>query len=264
MAARAVAQAYWPHFALDSQPSAGLHVLLFTVSKDFTRTELKDDPFRDVVADSLDYVQENRTKVLTIAAVVIAVVVGGIAFRGYQQRQNAAAREAFAEALRYFNGVVDTEQRAGRVTFATTIEKRNRTTEVLEKLAADFPNRREGIMGKYYLGLVKIEAEQDDEAKPLLQDVANSSDGEAASLARIALGQLLAREGDDAGATVQFQAALDHPSTLVPKEVAQLELGRHLAKSDPENAKPLLQELMAVPGPVGVSAGQALREIGGV
>lgn len=234
------------------------------MAKEFTREELKDDAFRDVVAESLEYVQENRTKVLTIATLVIAAIVGVIAFRGYQQRQVADARAQFGEALRHFNGVVDTEQRPGRVTFATTIEKRNRTSELLEKLSTDHPSRREGVMARYYLGLVSVEAGKDEEARPHLESVVGSSDDEAASLARIALGQLLARAGDSAGATAQFQAALDNPSTLVPKEVAQLQLGKHLAQSDPENARPLLQELMTVPGPIGVSAGQALRDIGGI
>ena len=82
-------------------------------------------------------------------------------------------------------------------------------------------------------------------------------------LARLALADSLAQQDKTDEARKEYEQLIQHPDAAVPKERAQLQLARMLAESDPEAAKPLLEELMAQPGPVSVAAGTTLRQIQG-
>jgi predicted negative regulator of RcsB-dependent stress response len=149
------------------------------------------------------------------------------------------------------------------MTFTTTIERRNRTTEGFESVKRQFPGTAEADAAEYYLALLEMEDAKYQEAQPRLETASQSSDAETAALARLALAELFEQQGKDAEAREQYQCLVDHPTTMVPKGRAQLELARYLSTREPEKAKEILNQLVQQPGVLGGAATAALRELQG-
>lgn len=224
---------------------------------------MKRDEIGEELADSVHYLVEHRNKV--IVAAILAVVIGaGLAFYlGHRRTQRAEARKALHKAIELFHGRVDTEQRIGIVTFTTTIERRNRTTEGFELVKRQFAGSAEADTSEYYLALLDMEDEKYQEAQPKLETAIRSSDAETAALARLALAELFEQQNKDAEARGQYQYLVDHPTTMIPKGRAQLLLARYLSTREPDRAKEILKELMQQPGVLGGAATAALRELAG-
>lgn len=229
---------------------------------EFSRKRLKQDRFAEVVGKEVQLFQQHRTSITIVAVAVIAAIVGGYSYSAYRARVAEEAKSAFMAAVRLYGGTVTTEPRPGFVTYTTAGERQRRVTEAFEEILSDYPTRPEAAGAHYYLGLLDIEQQKDDDAKADLEK-AVAGGGEYASMARLVLADLLARNDQVDEAKQQYQHLIDHPSGLVPKERAQLAYARMLADKDPEAAKPLLEELMAQPGAVSVAAGTTMRRIQG-
>jgi predicted negative regulator of RcsB-dependent stress response len=229
----------------------------------FTRKTLKQDRFAEEVTHGVEYVSEHRRKVITIIVAAVVAVVATTGWLSYSRNRAEKAQEALAEAINQFHGVVDTEERVGFVTFSTTIERFREVTTDLEGVITEYSGRPEADQAGYYLALLEIEQGKLTEARDRLAAVAGRGDEETAALARLVLGDLLAREGKLEEAKTELQRVVDKPTRAVPKERAQLALARAMAKAEPEKAKEILQELMANPGPVSVAAGVTMRQLEG-
>jgi predicted negative regulator of RcsB-dependent stress response len=229
-----------------------------------SRKSLKRDEIGEELADSVNYLVEHR-KVVIITAVLALVIGSGLAFYlGHRRTQIAEARKALQAAIELFHGRVDTEPHMGIITFTTTIERRNRTTEAFEGVKKQFPGTPEADASEYYLALLDMEQGKYQEAQPKLESAIQSSDKEFAALARLALAEdYQNQDNKDAEVKQQYQYLIDHPTTIVPKGRSQLALARYLSKSDPAQAKQILDELIRQPGVLGGAASAALGELSG-
>lgn len=228
-----------------------------------TRKQLKQDRFAEEVGQSVAYVSSHRKQVLILGVVVVAAVIGILAYVGYQSR---VAREAEAElqrAIEMYHGVVNTEQQMGRVTFPTTIARFRDTTEQLEKVIREYAGREEEAAAQYYLALLEIEQEKIQEAQTRLESLLDRTESQYASLARLVLANLYARQQQDEQARRHYEHLIEHPSRVVPKSRAQLAYAEYLAQADPEAAKALIEEMQKQPGPASVQAARVLRQIEG-
>lgn len=228
-----------------------------------TRKQLKQDRFVEEVGRQAAYFTAHRKQVLGAAVAILLGIVAAVSWVRYERSQEGAARKALYEAIRLYHGAVTTEQRLGFLTFATTGERIRRTSEAFDEVISEFGSHKQGKAAEYYLGLLEMEQEKLDEARKRLEAVVPEADEAYSSLARLALADLLARQGDAEGSRKHYQHLIDHPTRVVPANRAKLELARKLAESNPEEAKPILEELMAEPGPAAAAAGAALRRLEG-
>jgi predicted negative regulator of RcsB-dependent stress response len=220
-----------------------------------SRKQLKEDRFALEVGESVEYVSQHRMQVIVAGVLILAAIVGIAGFTRYRSQQADEARRAFQEAMNLYHGELETDQpRMGVVTFATNIEKNARVTEALEGVTRDFPNRFEGWAARYYLALHQIEQGKVEEGQKQLEAVTQGGDQEIASLARLALAHLLTTQGKTDEARQIYQYLVDHPTDLVAKPQAQLLLAEQLIKSDPAQARTILESLQTVPGAISVSA----------
>lgn len=229
----------------------------------YTRKELKRDEIREELAGSVGYVYKHRNKVI-IAAILAVVIGAGLAFYvGQRRTQRLEAEKALQAAVDLYHGEVDTEERMGMITFTTSIERYNRTTEALEAVTNEYPGTDQAQRSQYYLALLDIEQGKYQEAQQRLEPVSQSSDEETASIARVALAEVYLALDKDAEAEEQYQYLVDHPTTLVPKARAQLHLARFLTSREPERAREILNELVQQPGVLGGAATTELRQLAG-
>lgn len=229
----------------------------------YSRKELKHDPFVEEVGHQVEYFREHKTLIISVVVAIIVAIVGGSYYYSHQQERAAEARQALADAIRQYHGTVTLESRPGFVTFTTTSERVRVVTEAFDAILEEFPGRTEATAAQYYLGLLDIEQGKQEEARAKLEPIVDASDEVYASLARLALADLLARMGETEAAREHYQYLAENPTSVVPAARAKLALGRFLAEVDPEEARPVLEELLNEPGPAAAAAGAALRELQG-
>lgn len=229
---------------------------------DISRKKLKQDRFVEVVGQEVAVFQRHKTSITIAAIAVIAAIVGGYSYKSYRDRVAEEASSALLAGVRLYHGVVTTEPRPGFVTYTTAGERQRRVSEAMEKVLSDYPRNAEAAGAQYYLGLLAMEQQSYDEAKTKLE-AAIAQGGPYAALARLVMGDLLARQGQADEARKHYDHLIENPTDIVPKERAQLQLARMLAEKDPEAAKPILEELMAQPGAVSVAASTTMRQIQG-
>ena len=228
----------------------------------FTRRDLKSDRFAEEVGHQVEYLSHHRKGFFGAVTAIIVVVAAVLLYSSWRSERRQEAQQALQEALRLYHGEVTADPRMGMVTFATTGERFRRTTEELEKVKSEHGGEF-GAAADYYLALLAVERDEPEEAQRLLQSAVDGADERYSSLARLALAELLSDLGQADEARRHFDYLIEHPSAVVPKARAQLELGRHLMQTDPEQARTTLEQLMSQPGPAGVAAGVLLRQLQG-
>jgi predicted negative regulator of RcsB-dependent stress response len=99
------------------------------------------------------------------------------------------------------------------------------------------------------------------DAEKHLKIVADSGKDAFASQAKLSLSHVYAATGRQGEAEKLLRSIMDDPTVLVSKEEATITLARLLAKSNPVEARKLLEPLRAERGPVSRAAITLLGEI---
>lgn len=225
------------------------------------RKDLKHDIFVEEVGREFQYFNEHRTKILVGLAVAVAAIVGGGWYYNHSRTQSLDSMAALQEAAVLFSRPVSVEPEPGVQTFVTSGERTREVTAALEKVKTDFAGTKAAAAADYYYALFDMESEDYAAAKTKLQSAISGADSEYASLARLALADVLAAEDDIAGARAEYEKLVSSPTTVVPASRAKLGLARMIAKSDPAGARALLQELVDGTGPASTIAAEELRKL---
>jgi TolA-binding protein len=193
-----------------------------------TRSALKkDDVFIHSTQTGLDWIAENRSKALRISIavlVVIALVVAGVVF---YQHQSAAASNAFGRAVSvYSTPIADPAQPAppGLKTFPTAADRAKVANPLFEDVAKRYGSTTAGHNALYFAGLTAADMDKTAEAETDFRKAADLHDANLASLARLALANLLTQHGQTSEAIKLYQDLINHPTSTVPAGTAQLQL----------------------------------------
>src|SRR6185295_2990952 len=141
-------------------------------------------------------------------AVILAIVLGGVAYSQGSQRREA--ERAFAEAVDTFSAAVrppGDAAAAGGKSFATAQEKYTQAVAAFDGLARRFPTRSEGLRARYLAALSRVEIGQYQEAGKALTEIAADRRASALepALARLALADLYRRSGQTDKAVTAFR-----------------------------------------------------------
>jgi tetratricopeptide (TPR) repeat protein len=215
-----------------------------------TRSALKkDDVFIHSTQTGLDWIAENRSKALRISIatlVVIALVVAGVVF--YQHR-SAAASTAFGSAVSvYSTPIADPAQPAppGLKTFPTAADRAKVANPLFEDVAKRYSSTTAGHNALYFAGLTAADMGKTAEAETDFRKAADLHDADLASLARLALANLLAQHGQTGEAIKLYQDLINHPASTVPAGTAQLQLAAlYEANNKPAEANKIYAQLKA-------------------
>lgn len=227
-----------------------------------SRQELKKDELAERLATIQELFlryQKQIVKFGGIAALVVAVAIGGLFF--YRSRQNKAS-SAFALALVSFHAPVTQTappEAAQIVTFKSDTEKYQQALKQFSDLASRYSWSAQGRYARYYAALCQRELGNTAEAEKELQAAGEGRDTELGALAKLALGSLYEQTGRNDQAEKIYRDLENHPTVTVPKATAELARAFIYQKTKPNEAAALYQQIQKeYPG---LAAGDAASKI---
>jgi len=207
-----------------------------------TRKELKTDQFAAEVSHGFDFVTQHTADFKKYGAIVLVVALLGGGAYFYRQRQAAARGEALSQALRIAGAKVGPPAPPS-ITFPTQDAKDTARAKALADVAAQYRGSNEGAIAGLYLGVGLADKGDLKGAEKQFQDVVDSAPADMASVATMALAQTLDADGKGADAEKLLKNLSEHPTALVSKEQALLELGSMVGKRNKAEGEKILSGL---------------------
>jgi hypothetical protein len=210
-----------------------------------TREVLKSDPIAEELVHSLEYVASHRARMIRIGVAVAAVLVilGGYLY--YRDRMAAERQGALAVALRVRDGQVGAAPgpEDPRQYFNTIADKQLALRKALLDVVAKYPGSNEASLAHYQLGVLSSDEGKAKDAEEQFKIAESEGSGEYKSAARWALQEMYAGDGRDKEAEAILRSFVSSPTDLVSKEQASIELAKLIAKTNPTEARALVEPL---------------------
>jgi predicted negative regulator of RcsB-dependent stress response len=209
------------------------------LAQHISRKELKKDEVRDTLVHGADIVFGHQQITLFIVIIAVLAALGVFGWRTYAERQTVKASAGYVDAMRVFQARIRTPldpQVPGEVSY---VDEKNKYADAAQKfgdVAKTYPRTHPGQLAKYYQALSEERLGKNDEAKKLLQEVADSGNEDFAAMARFELAQLYDRTGQADQAVKLYQQLIAKPAILVPKPVVMLALAEHYGANNPTEA----------------------------
>ena len=222
---------------------------------------VKNDEFKQQVWHSIDFVKDHTAEVKKYGAIALAVLVVAGATYFYIGHQADAREEALAHALRVDQGTVGSNTQAANLHFDTQEEKDKASEKAFREVAAKYPGTQEGAIALMNLGQAAVDKGDLTEGEKDLKSVVDSAPPAYASQAALALAQLYSIEDKTAEAEKLLNNLIKNPTVTVSKEEAQLALAKVLARTDPDKARKILEDLQKGRNTISKAAVSAMGEI---
>jgi tetratricopeptide (TPR) repeat protein len=198
----------------------------------------KHDPMVRFYDRTQDWLQDRSRPVVIAIGVVIGVILLYVAGSYFFEYRKQKAQTAFAEALELFNAPVQdsssstTPPPTGK-SYIDEQTKWRESAEAFERLANDYSSYY-GAIGRYYAGVSYLHFDR-DRGISVLEQAASKNEQPASDLARLALAENHAINGDTEKAISLYQQLLTSSKNLKP--VVEVGLGRVYEKTgDTEKA----------------------------
>jgi predicted negative regulator of RcsB-dependent stress response len=226
-----------------------------------TRKNLKTDKFAEEVSHTFDFLSEHRTEAVRYGSIGLAVIVLAVGYYFYTRHQAGVREEALAQAMRIDDATIGSAVLPTNLHYNTQEEKDNAHKKAYGDLASKYRGTLEGAMAAVILAADAADAGKLDEAEKRYRDIADSAPATYAALAKLSLSQVYASEGKTAEAEKILRDLMAHPALTVSKEAAALALGRVLVKTNPAEARKVLEPLRNERAAISQAAVTALGEI---
>ena len=231
------------------------------MSERITRKDLRTDKFAVAVEHNVEYMAAHRAQVIRYSLIGLAVILIGGAiyfYRGYLHEQRQVK---LADAIQIQETAVTAGVTPGPLAFPTDDAKRDAATKAFAAVTSEYGDSREGLIAQYYLGSIAADAGKLDEARKRYQAVADSSDKDYSSLAKLSLAELDYLENKPSEGEKVLRDLIAHPTIMVSKDQATIALARHLGKTNPAEARKLLEPITSRTTGAAQTAVQLLGEL---
>ncbi|MGB8540781.1 MAG: tetratricopeptide repeat protein [Candidatus Acidiferrales bacterium] len=216
------------------------------MAQHLSRKELKTDEVRDTLAHGADFVFSHQGITFLIVIVGVVVALGVFGWKTYAERQTVKAAAAYDDAMKVFDARIRSPlepQQQGELTYTDEKNKYTESVRKFEDVAKRYPRTRPGQLAVYYEAISQERLSNNDAAKKLLQNLADSGDEDFAAMARFELAQLDDRLGQGDEAVNLYKKLIAKPAILVPKPVVMLALAQHYTASNPAEASKLFAQI---------------------
>ena len=226
------------------------------------RRDLKHDKFADQVGHGIEYAADHRSQVIKWGSIGLAAVVVVFGAYFYFDQQSANRAKDLTAAMRVQDAQIGPANATEfLLTFPTQPEKTAAAIKAFTSVMDKYPSKREGLIARFYLGVIYADNGKLAEAEAQWKPIAESSDADYASQAKLSLGQLYETQNRTADAEKVLRSVVDHPTILVSKEQATIALAHAIAHSKPEEARKLLEPLRTERAAVSRMAITAIGEL---
>jgi hypothetical protein len=222
---------------------------------------LKHDRFVEQVGHTVEYATEHRQQFIRYGSIALAVLVVALGVYWYMRYSATQRQEALREAIHIQEGQVGQQETPYFVTYKTEEEKQKAVQKAWNDLANRYPGSDEANIAHYYLGVNAADRGSLQEAEKHLKQVADSGEEAYSSQAKLSLAQVYQATGRTAEAEKMLRSLINDPTVLVSKEQATIALANLLAKTNPAEARKLLEPLRGERGAVSRAAITLLSEI---
>jgi tetratricopeptide (TPR) repeat protein len=210
-----------------------------------TRDVLNSDPIAAELAHTVGYVATHRAFAMKVGGAVLAVLLIGGAFLYYRDRMAAERQGSLAVALRVRDGQVGTAPgpEDPRQYFNTLADKQAALRKSLLDVVGKYPGTNESSLAHYQLGVLSSDEGKSKEAEDQFKLAEADGSAEYKSAARWALQEIYAGDGRTKEAEAILRSFVSNPTDLVSMEQASIELAKLIAKTNPTEARALMEPL---------------------
>jgi TolA-binding protein len=217
-----------------------------------TRHQLKTDKFTrttiGVAEATAHWSVEHKSKLIagiTIAAVVIAAVVGTWYYIGQQDNK---ANFELSQAVRTLGTPVrpaGTPETPNIPSFASAQGRAEAAKKQLQAVVDKYPHTHTADVARYLLGTTAVELGDNATAERELKEVASSYNKDLSSLAKLALASYYGNANRTKDALDLYKQLIDKPTPMVSKVMAQLQLaGLYESSQQPLEAKRIYEQIV--------------------
>jgi predicted negative regulator of RcsB-dependent stress response len=207
-----------------------------------TRKELKSDKFAQEVGLTVTFFEEHRKDVIRYGGIGLAAIILIGSFLIYQRHQVTARQEALGAAIAIQESPVGPAA-TGSHAFPSQEAKDAAAIQAFAGLAAKYSGSNEGAIAEYYLGSIAADQGKMAEAEKHFLVVMDRANANYASLAKLALADMYYSDGRNAQGEKTLRDLMAHPTIFVSADTATINLARHLATTNPAEARKLLAPL---------------------
>ncbi len=216
-----------------------------------TRHQMKQDRFSKATLDAAEatmhWSQEHQSKLIAAAVAVIAIAAIAIGGWYYINTQDEKASLDMAAAIRTMEAQLrppGTPAQPGLQSYESATERATEARKQFQAIADKYPQTKTGKMARYFVGVTSAQLGDNATAERNLQEAADSSNSQLASLGKVALASLYRGEKKDAQAIDLYKKLIDKPTELVSKVQAQIELASvYESEQKLDDAKKIYQDI---------------------
>jgi tetratricopeptide (TPR) repeat protein len=199
------------------------------MSQRLTRKEIKRDQFRETMVQALDFAGSHVRNIVVLVGAVVVLTLGGVGVYTWLQARSAHADEAFNEAVRTYQALIDKEDpapddpRAPR--FASEKARRAAAKERFLKVEESYSGTDAAHVASLYLGKIALEEGDTEAARRYWQFfVDKGGDSILVAEAYLNLIALDRQEGRAEEVAARLEAMLDTPDPKIPTDALLFEL----------------------------------------
>jgi len=227
-----------------------------------TRKDLKKDHFAESVGHTLEELSHRRkqvTRYAVIGVVVIAVIVGAVAFYKYRTEERQKELRVLFRVLE--TPVLEPGQPTPGRSYATIEERTAAFDKAAKELEAKYPGSNEVAVAKYFQATDLVDKGDLNKALELLNVAVADGNTDTRGLAELAKSQVLKALGRKDEAEKSLRAVIANPGGMVMADQGTLALAELLSESKPDEALKLLEPLRTHEGSVQQLAAKLISEI---
>jgi predicted negative regulator of RcsB-dependent stress response len=231
------------------------------VSEHLTKKDMRTDAFSVAVEHKVEYLAEHRKQLIQYGVIALVVILAAVATYAFIRHQKSVREEQLADAITIQETQVTPGAQPAPGVFGTEAAKTEAAQKAFTAVAAKEAHTREGEIAEYYLGCIAADAGKLDEARKHYQSVVDGGDKDYASLANLSLAEVDFMQNRGADGEKILRQLIDHPTIFVTKDQAAISLARHLARTNPAEARKLLEPIMHETGPNSQVAVSVLSDV---
>lgn len=233
------------------------------------KQQIKRDEFVSGIELAASWAGTHRNELRIGLGVAVVVAVAGAALVYVQGNRAREAETAFREAVTTYQAPITaeipagTDKPAGKV-FATADEKYKAAAAAFDGVERRYGTLAVAERARYYAALCRIEMHQYPEAEKALRAVASQRDPARLepSLARLALADLLRRQGQVDQAVDEYRTIAGDRTLPVPRDYAMMSLAATLEDAKRLSEAGAAYKRLTEEFPASVYAAEARRKAG--